>query len=90
MSARQRAASSAGSNGFDQKVIRTGVERLDLVGEGAARGEHERRHRDARATQPAHQREPVGAGQSHIDHRKREFLGFQRGARRLGAAYAQH
>ena len=58
----------------DKKVVGADVERLDLVGEGAAGGQYQGRHGDARAAQPAHQREPVGARQADVDHREREFL----------------
>ena len=88
ISARQRAASSAGSNGLDRKssapmssalTLSASVQRAVSMSVGMA---------TAGAAQPAHQREPVGAGQSHIDHREREFLGLDGGARRLGARHA--
>ncbi len=73
-----------------QEIVGADVERLDLVGEGAAGGEDQRGHGDAGASQAAHQGQPIGAGKPHVDHRESEFLGFDGRSRRLGAGDAMH
>ena len=84
--ARQRAASSAASKGLLKKSSAPEIERLDLVGERAARGENQRRQGLAGAAQAAHQAQAVGAGQADIDHRHGEFFVRERRLRGLGAA----
>ena len=76
--------------GLAQEIVGTQVQRLDLVGQGAAGGENESGQRFARAAQAPHQRQAVGARQPDIDHRQREFLVRDGGLCGFGTADAMH
>ncbi len=74
-----------GLEGLAQEIVGAEIQRLDLVGQGAAGGEDQRGQGLARAAQAPHQAQAVGARQPDVDHRHGEFLVHQRGLGGLGA-----
>ena len=52
---------------FDQVVVGAGVEPTDPVGDGVARRQHQDGHPAATCTQRAAHRDPVEAGQHHVE-----------------------
>ena len=54
--------------GLDQVVVRAGVEALDAIGRGIARGEHEHRRRAVVLPRPGHHLEAADAGHAPVDH----------------------
>ena len=73
-----------------QKIVGADIERLDLVGERAARRENQRRQGLAGAAQAAHERQTVRARQPDVDDGEREFLARDRRLSGLGADDSMH
>ena len=61
---------------LDQVVVGAGVEAVDAVRDGVARGQHQHRRAVAGGAQPAADLEPVGLGHQHVEHdRVRRLVG---------------
>ena len=54
--------------GLDQVVVRAGVEALDAIRRGIARGEHEHRRGPVVLARPGHHLEAADAGHAPVDH----------------------